>query len=378
MEARREARLRVLFVSLQGIQSPGPRYRVFQYLPRLEAMGIQSTVAVMQGEGSTRRSIDTPHAGRLARAFHHVAMWIGVQAFVAEVMRRRRQFDRVYLYRIPVPSWAVPALMRDRERMLFDFDDALDQPELDGGWTQRLRVRAVRRGFKNAVRVCRTTVTSNERNAEVVRALGGRVEVVPTTVDVSRAIVRDRASAASPTVLGWIGTPSTARYLREIEEPLRQVAATRPVTVRLTGAGRSPFQQLPVELADWSLETEVAEIAGFDIGLMPVPDTPWTSGKAALKALEYSASGAPTVASWTATNQAILGGNDGAILCRTADDWVSALVRLIDDNAERVVRGRQARAWVTEWYSIDRQAPRLCRVLTGEPDGAPAAAPDTD
>jgi hypothetical protein len=378
VEVSRGARLRVLFVSLQGVQSPGPRYRVFQYLPRLEAMGIQPTVAVMQGESSTRRSIGAPNAVSLARATHHLVVWARIQSFVARVIRRGRQFDRVYMYRIPVPGWAVPALMRDRERMLFDFDDALDQPELDGGWLQSVRARAVRRGFENAVRVCRTTVTSNERNAAVVRALGGHAEIVPTTVDVSRAIVRDRAGAGSPPVIGWIGTPSTARYLREIEEPLRRVAAMRPVTVRLTGAGLSPFQHLPVELRDWSLETEAADIGGFDIGLMPMPDTPWSSGKAALKALEYSASGAPTVASWTATNQAILGGNDGAILCRTADDWISALARLIDDHAERGERGGRARAWVTETYSVDRHAPRLCRVLTGEHAGPPAAAPGTD
>jgi hypothetical protein len=189
--------------------------------------------------------------------------------------------------------------------------------------------------------------------------------------------VRDRAGAGSPPVIGWIGTPSTARYLREIEEPLRRVAATRPVTVRVIGAGMSPFQHLPVELREWSLETEAADIGGFDIGLMPMPDTPWSSGKAALKALEYSASAAPTVASWTATNQAILGGNHGASLCRTADDWVSALARLIDDGSERGQRGCQARAWVAETYSVDRHAPRLCRVLTGEPAGPPAAAPET-
>ena len=378
MDVSRGAALRVLFVSLQGIQAPGPRYRVFQYLPRLQAMGIQPTVAVMQGAGSTRRSIEAPNAGSLARALHQAAVWARIHAFVARVMRRGRQFDRVYMYRVPVPGWAVPRLMRDRGRMLFDFDDALDRPELDGGWLQGVRAGVVRRGFENAVRVCRTIVTSNERNAEVVRGLGGHAEVVPTTVDVSRAVVRDRAAAASPPALGWIGTPSTARYLREIEEPLRRVAAMRPVTLLLTGAGRNPFQDLAVELRDWSLETESADIGRFDIGLMPMPDTPWSSGKAALKALEYAASGAPTVASWTATNQAILSGNAGAILCRNADEWVSALVRLIDDNAERGERGGRARTWVTETYSVDRHAPRLCRVLTGERAGPPTAVQEKD
>jgi glycosyltransferase involved in cell wall biosynthesis len=378
VEVGRGRALRVLFVTLQGVQAPGPRYRVFQYLPRFEALGIEPTVAVMQGEGSTRRSIDAPNAASLLRASHQAAVWVRIQAFVARVMRRRRQFDRVYMYRVPVPGWAVPALMRDRQRMLFDFDDALDRPELDGRWLQRVRAGAVRRGFENAVHVCGTTVTSNERNAEVVRALGGHVEVVPTTVDVSRAAVRDRAAAASPPVLGWIGTPSTARYLREIEEPLRRVAAMRPVVLRLTGAGRNPFRDLAVELREWSLDTESADIGGFDIGLMPMPDTAWSSGKAALKALEYSASGAPTVASWTATNQAILGGNNGAILCRNADEWVSALVRLLDDDAERGERGDRARTWVTETYSVDRYAPRLCRVLTGERADPPTTAQERD
>ena len=370
------ARLRVLFVSLQGALAPGPRYRVYQYLPRLEAMGIEPTVAVMQDEASTRRSIDAPYLGDLARAAHQVAVWFRIQSFVARIMRRRRAFDRVYMYRVPIPGWAVSTLVRDRDRLLLDFDDAIDRPELEGGWLQRVRADALRRGFINAVRVCRTTVTSNERNAEAVRALGGHVEVVPTVVDVSRAVVRDRSRVAASPVLGWMGTPSTARYLREIEEPLGRVAATRPVTVRLTGAGRSPFERLGAELRAWSLEREVADIDGVDIGLMPMPDTVWSSGKAALKALEYSAFGVPTVASWTATNQAILGSNPGAALCRSSDEWASALTRLVDDHAERGERGRGARAWVAERYSVDVHAPRLHRILTGDEPEPWEAAPN--
>lgn len=370
------ARPRVLFVSLQGALAPGPRYRVFQYLPRLEAMGIQPTVAIMQDEISTRRSIDAPNLGNLPRAAHQVAVWLRLQSFIARILRRRREFDRVYLYRVPVPEWAVSRLAGDRDRLLLDFDDAIDRPELEGGWLQRVRADVVRRGFVNAVRVCRTTVTSNERNAEAVRALGGRVEVVPTAVDVSRAVVRDRSRAEAPPVLGWMGTPSTARYLCEIEEPLGRVAATRPVTVRLTGAGRNPFERLGAELRAWSLEQEAADIDGMDIGLMPMPDTAWSSGKAALKALEYSAFGIPTVASWTATNQAILGTNPGAVLCRSSDEWATELKRLIDDHAERGERGRSARVWVAERYSVDVHAPRIHKILMGDDPEPREAAPN--
>ena len=366
--------LRVLFVTPQGAEAPGPRYRVYQFLPSYRRAGLDVTTLAMQGAASTRRSLYGAHASALARFAHLVTLGLEAQLLALRLCREAPRYDRVFLYRIPLPRWSRRFLEPHRARILYDFDDALDLVEAEGGFGQGLRARVLRSGLETAVAVSAVTVTSNARNAAVVQALGGRATMVPTVVDLDRLVFRDRSSAGHrPLILGWIGTPSTSRYLPLIEDALTEVRRTRDVVVRLVGAGRSPFSRLEAECRPWSAESEAAEIAAFDIGLMPMPDTAWTRGKAALKALQYGASGAPTVASWTPTNAEILGEDQGALLCRDEGEWVANLTRLVDDGALRGRLGQHARRRVESDYSLQVVAPRLCRLILA-PDGCSTAS----
>ncbi len=126
-----------------------------------------------------------------------------------------------------------------------------------------------------------------------------------------------------------------------------------------------PHRARAADIRPWKLESEVGELGGFDIGLMPMPDTPWTRGKAALKALQYGASGAPAVASWTTTNAEILGEHEGAVLCRSNHDWLTALDELIKNDDLRSERGRRGRRLVEQRYSVAVNAPRLINLIRG-------------
>lgn len=367
--------LRTLFVVPLGEHAPGPRYRVFQYLPRLEALGIESTVLVA-APGRPTDAISAAPAPRRPRRLAHLARtFVWNHWAMVRLVRQVRAYDRVLIYRCPVPAWARRALSAHRDRILFDFDDALDQPELEGGMLQHWRARILRRGMQNAVAASGLTITSNRRNAAVVRALGGRVTVIPTCVDVSRAVLRDRTGLSAPApVLGWIGSPSTARYLLGIEDALTRVAARHTISVRLIGAGCNPFVRFRPDMRPWALSTELEDVSAFDIGLMPMPDTVWTRGKAALKALQYGAAGVPAVASWTETNAEILGEHDGVLLCRSNDDWIDALGRLLTDPALRLAVSARARRLVEARYSADAMAPRLFHAIANPTGNLPADA----
>ena len=54
--------------------------------------------------------------------------------------------------------------------------------------------------------------------------------------------------------------------------------------VRLVGSGPVDLPGVPVEVVGWREETEVDEIRGFDVGIMPLPDEPWARGKAVIAA----------------------------------------------------------------------------------------------
>lgn len=296
------------------------------------------------------------------RVWHWARIAIETHVGCARLLRRVRHHDRVLIYRVPLPGWAALALRPYHDRLVYDFDDALDAGEgttLIDRWRRRHLAATLRR----AVLACAAVVTSNRRNADTVRSLGGVPVVIPTSLVLARYPVRS-PHAPGTVVLGWMGTPSTARYLAEIEDALADVLAQRPGTVvRLVGSGGNPFQRLQPEVLPWSADTEVAHLLSFDIGLMPMPDTSWTRGKAALKALQYGAASAPTVASWTATNEEILAAGGGARLCRNHREWVEALLALIDDPAARTEMGRRARVHVHQHYSVEVNGARLAAVI---------------
>lgn len=367
--------MRVLFGVQQREPSPGSRYRVTQFVPRLEAAGITCDVIAAQGERSTSASVRSVSLSPAARALHLATAWVESQWFLVQLLRRLRRYDRCYLYRIPISGWAAPLLAPHRDRLVYDFDDALDVTDVKAGAIERFRQRVWNLGLQRAIRCCHTIVTSNERNAQVVESMGGRAVVVPTSVDVERYVaaadavaLSERAQSQSqeqekPLTLGWIGTPSTSTYLPMLEEPLLAVARDHRIEVRLIGANANPFARMPVSLRPWSLATETQEIAAFDIGLMPMPDTPWTRGKAALKALQYGAAGIPTVASWTPTNEQILGIDEGTVYCRTADEWRAAIEGLLRDAVLRRELGARARRRVDAHYSVAANLPKLIAVL---------------
>lgn len=356
--------MKVLFLVQHTEVSPGTRYRVLQYLPALEAAGLLCTVRVAQSEGSTDAALGHLSGARHVRTLHWARSWSETHASLARLISLLPRFDRCVFYRIPLPAWTTTWLRPYRNRLMYDFDDALDAHE--AGETRimdRLRGRLWRHSLARAIACCRVIVTSNHRNAAAVAAAGGEAVVIPTSVDVDRYAFTPRRQTTGRLVLGWIGTPSTAGYLALIEEPLRRILRRYDVELRLVGVDRSPLGDLRVTVRPWRLETEVDEIAAFDIGLMPMPDTAWTRGKAALKALQYGASGAPTVASWTETNEQILGRDLGALFCRSAADWDRALGQLIEDQTLREQLGRRARDRVAALYSVEANAPKWIALL---------------
>ena len=53
-------------------------------------------------------------------------------------------------------------------------------------------------------------------------------------------------------------------------------------------------------------ESEAQMLARFDIGVMPLPDDPWTRGKCGYKLLQYYAAGVPAIASPVGVNATLL------------------------------------------------------------------------
>lgn len=349
--------MRVLCLTPVPTAGAGNRLRVEQYAAPLRAHGIElvvspffddRTYAVLYREGHLLEKA----AGTLR----------GILRRVRDAVRVGR-YDLVLVYResAPIGPPLFERYLRLRRRpYVFDFDDALFLAPVHPAnrrWAWLRHPSRVAETTRGAVWVS----TVNEYLAAWARRYNPDVNVVPTPVDTTRFSPAPHA-ARSPLVLGWSGSSTTAPYLRLLDDVLDALAGRVDLVVRVIG-GSYAHDRVPVEEVPWTLASEAAAIADFDVGLLPEPDDAWTRGKGAFKALLYMACAVPVVASAIGVNPEIIPDGEVGYCVNDTAGWVAAIERLAADPALRARLGAAGRARVEARYSLAVQVPVLAALL---------------
>ena len=243
-------------------------------------------------------------------------------------------------------------------RVIVDYDDALfhhyDQHP-------RKLVRAfLRNKIATVMSLADLVVVGNRYLATYAEGAGARrVEILPTVIDLDRyQLAKHAFFDAGDTcdscdfVIGWIGSPSTAKYLLLIAPVLAELCKDTNVKIRLVGSGDIDLLGVSVETVAWQEDTEVDEISRFDVGIMPLPDEPWTRGKCGFKLIQYMACGVPVVASPIGVNTEIVSDGLNGFLASTTEEWVETLLRLKVNRALRQRMGQEGRKLVEEKYCL--------------------------
>jgi len=226
---------------------------------------------------------------------------------------------------------------------------------------------------------CAHVIAGNRILADYARRLTPNVSVIPTVVDTNRYQFAppDRRGLQRLTI-GWIGSRSTASYLKIVEPALRRLAAAYPGKARFLFVG-CPEHTVDVPGAtsvSFSLERELQDLHSIDIGLMPLPNSEWARGKCAFKAIQYMASGAVTVASPVGANSDLIKDGVNGLLATSEEQWFSAIERLIFDSQLRQRLATAARHTIEAEYSLQLWGPRMValfnRLLGMSPTTEPA------
>lgn len=349
--------MKVVFFTKYTRTGASSRYRSYQYLPALEAAGMRFTVSPLFDDAY------------LAHKYAHG------RARPRDVLRA---FARRLWATLSVPGGSVvvieyellpyfPALLERWLawrgcRKVVDYDDALfhQYDEHSNKWVRRLFGRKI----ATVMRLAHTVVAGNTYLADYgLRAGASRVEVIPTVINLGRYPLREAIGETDVFTIGWIGSPSTARYLRDIAPALAEVCKDGRARVRLIGSGPVDLPGVPVAVLPWSEETEVDEIRRFDVGIMPLPDEPWARGKCGFKLIQYMVCALPVVASPVGVNSEIVDEGGNGFLACDIQGWVEALERLRANVALRRRMGAAGRRRVEERYCLAVTAPKLIGVL---------------
>lgn len=241
-----------------------------------------------------------------------------------------------------------------RKKIIYDFDDAIWLPNT----SEENALAAGVKWHDKVANICRWSFAvsaGNDYLASFARAYNSRVFINPTTVDTENVHKPHNRKDPSDSVvhIGWTGSHSTLKYLHLIESVMTQLEVEFPDKVRFVViADRAPSLALKDMLfVQWKKESEIADLAVLDIGIMPLTDDPWAKGKCGLKALQYMAMGIPTVASPVGVNTEIIEHGSTGYLCDKPASWLAHLRKLILDADLRRQFGDAGRRKVIENYS---------------------------
>ncbi len=358
--------MRILLLARYGRLGASSRVRFEQFLPYLRAAGHEIVSEPLFDDDYLTSLYDEGRRKTTAV----LAAYVNRLA----VIRTRSHYDLVWMEKEALPwmpasfeSWILkggPPLMVDYDDAVFHRYDQHPRPLIRGLLSNKI---------DRVMEAAAVVVAGNDYLADRAREAGAkRVVVLPTVVDLDRY----RAPAPrdeGPPVIGWIGTPLTGSYLEEVRPALTSFAETGAAKLLLIGGGDQVLPGVTAERIAWHENTEAADVARLDIGIMPIPDEPFERGKCGYKLIQYMAQARPVVASPVGVNVPLVKGAGSGYLAGTPQEWWDALFKLISDAGLRKKLGAAGRRAVEQKYCVQVIAPdllRLFREITGQSGSA--------
>ena len=190
-----------------------------------------------------------------------------------------------------------------------------------------------------------------------------QVTVLPTSIEIERYQPMAEKPGAG-TLLVWIGSRSTKKYLADVLPALESAcAAIKGLHLKIIADFELHSEVLPIDNVPWSLATEARELAASTIGIAPMTDDPWTRGKCGLKVLQYMASGLPVITSPYGVNRELVVEGETGFHAVTTQQWLDAIQKLAGDPARAAGMGAAGRQVCESRFSVQATFKRLLQTL---------------
>jgi len=339
--------------------TPSQRYRIEQWEPLLKQEGIALNMVPFADE---RLMALLRKPGHLAAKS---AAMISAFARRSALVAATASYDAVFIHRaacLAGPAALERVIKLYRRPVIFDFDDAI----------YFLHTAAANRLFGwlkfpgKTASICRQSahiIVGNSYLADYARQHNPRVTVIPSSVDTEHYCAAGNKASNPRVVIGWMGSSTSQTHLEMFAPALRELTARQDIEFRVVSDREPDLPGVKLAWRRWSADSEIDELARFDIGIMPMPDDRWSRGKCAMKALLYMSMGMPVVCSAVGTNRELIRHGENGFLAATADEWLSSLNALIVDRSLRDRLGAAGRRTVEQNYSMNHCAKDCARVI---------------
>jgi glycosyltransferase involved in cell wall biosynthesis len=247
-------------------------------------------------------------------------------------------------------------------KYIVDYDDAIFSKYENGG---RLVRFFLGRKIQTVIKLSEATITGNNYLLNYARRFNRNAYLIPTVVSADRYDAVRPADTSNDFVIGWIGSPETASYLIPFLKAFRQVRRNK-IILRLIGFDMKLMHLLSgleVECVDWDEETEIAEIKRFNVGIMPLPDDPWSRGKCGFKLIQYMACRLPVIASPVGANSDIVEDGITGLLAMENQEWIDSIHYLCENREKAVQMGLNGYEKFRRQYSLESVSDKYVELL---------------
>lgn len=289
--------------------------------------------------------------------------WFRRQGAYRRLLGDVSNWDVIWIAR-PLYYAMLPVIREARKHgkpILVDIDDWLLDVPVDHHDAAFLRNSALQATLRRSLRGADAVTVSTPAIAERCAEIGLTSHLLPNAIDTSQFLrwPKDNTSVT----IAFCGGLNHAPDVSLISSPLLQLLQDKRTGVRVVSIG------CPIpELAGIEGYTHYDQVAAteypcllsslrVDIGLAPLHDTPFNRAKSDIKYLEYSATGAVTIASPVGPYKASARANRGVLVeSNTPQDWLTAIRGLLQDVRARQSLAEEAYRWVRNTRSIDAGA----------------------
>lgn len=344
--------MKILVYSKYSRMGASSRMRTYMYLEPLLAKGLKFKVSPLFDDRYLKIKYRT---GRTPLLYSSLLILKRI-VLLPQILF----YDAIWIEKEILPGF--PAILERLIHLfgisyLVDYDDAIFH-------NYDISKNPIKRIIKNKIDIVMklatiVTVGNSYLYERARKADAKEIVIIPTVIDYKKYISHIfNSTIQDRTIIGWIGSPSTVKYLEIVRGPLNEIAAQAKIQLVVIGANFHD-ENFDVKCVQWSENLEIEELYKIDIGIMPLENGLWENGKCGYKLLQYMACAKPVVASPVGVNIDIVSQGVNGFLAESTDDWITHILWLITNHKEAIKMGMNGRETIKSNYTYDINIPKM-------------------
>jgi len=264
------------------------------------------------------------------------------------------------------PAFFEKKLRRNGIKYIVDYDDAIfHRYDLNKNFLiKKILKDKIAQVIKNASKV----IVCNKYLKDYVKKYNSNILLLHTVVLLDKYIEKSKnfKKRNNKFIVGWIGSKTTSKYILEIF-PVFEKLKDLNIQFNLVGFDEDLLddelkKKFNINVIPWREDTEIDNILEFDVGIMPLDDTPWSRGKCGFKLIQYMSCKKPVIASPVGINKDIVDENIG-FLAENLEDWEKYIKKLYKDEKLRTTMGKKAFEKVLEKYNYKKNCEKYFNLI---------------